>query len=224
MRKHGALVIVVLVAVVAVAADSTKEMQLRVPEDRDFGGSATKATEAIEVIDYWSGAGGLWTWGGTDFYLANLFKPDPTWYPLNILNLEVIFGEVDGGTIGTVNRVRVFGPALSVLGEVVNQAGVGTTTWVPFTFATPINIAAGDFFGGAWNTTLENNLGGTATGWTAATPAEPQVRIQGGASSGAAVGWVSDQIGAGYPTVSCAVARATVDSNVPVELMRFSVE
>jgi hypothetical protein len=212
-------VVLVVAAVVAVAAQPTKKSVFPATVGR-----GEVSGEAIEVIDYWIGTGSLWTWGGTDFYLANIFKPNLSWYPLNILRLEIIFGEVDAGAFGTVNRVRIFGPLLTVLGEVVNQAGVGTTTWVPFTFATPISIAAGDFIGGAWNTPYENNLGGTATGWPPGVPTEPQIQVYGGASSGATTGWATSQIGVGYPTISCAVARAIIDSNIPVELMRFEIE
>ena len=93
-----------------------------------------------------------------------------------------------------------------------------------------LQIAAGNFWGGGWQV-YESTPGafadrprcGTATGaWTSAN--EPQAGFTGNTTSQAAAGWTATQIGSGYSTASAAMVRAVVDSNVPVELMRFNVE
>jgi hypothetical protein len=226
MRSVLCFVAVLLAAGLVAAGSAEKEPagKLDTPPPAFSGGG-----EAIEVLDYFDPLGAAtWTWGiDAPRYMGNVFVPNGGWYPLAIQRLEVIMAWVDGTGAGTVDRVAVFNDAGTMMASVAGLPGILTGTWVPFTFASPYpEIAAGNFWGGAWQGTggLEDRpLGGTATAaWTNFN--EPQRGIAGPPTSAAPTGWATTHIGSAYPTASAHAVRAVVDTNVPVELMRIDVE
>lgn len=225
MRRAACFVAILLAAglVSAGSAEKVPEGKLD-PAPPAFSGGG----EAIEYLDYFDPAGFTWTWGvDAPRYMGNVFVPVGGWYPLAIQRLEVIMAWVDGTGAGTVDRVAAFNDAGTMMASVAGLPGVLTGTWVPFTFASPYpEIAAGNFWGGVWQATggLEDRpLGGTATvAWTNFT--EPQRGISGPPTSAAPTGWATTHIGSTYSTASATAIRAVVDTNIPVELMRFDVE
>jgi len=237
VRKIGIVVVLVaLVGVVAFADNNVRDKRVNLPI---VGGGTSEGGEALYTLDYFfAGPAGTYTWNGI-FYMSNMFKPDPTWYPFGIMTVEVNPARLGGlstaGATGTIAGVRIFtgaGPTVNVAAERLALAGAAVGTWYPvnFTTATAVVIGSGNFWAGLWNSTyVEGGLQGEATGWVAP-PVEPLECINSAGATPAAGGagpWSLHAAGAcgdQYGTVSAATVRVTVDDTVPVELMRFSVE
>jgi hypothetical protein len=228
MKKAMLLVVVCcLIASVAVAATPAKGKKV-VPGP----GAAVPPPggDALQWIDYWNTSSATYyTWTGF-FYMSNLFKPQAGWYPLDVVALEVMPMGLDGNTVtgaaGTLNGVAVFDPAGTILARELNvPANVGVWTLVNLT--TPPRINTGNFYGGLWNSSyVDLGFQCTAINWTPP-PTEPFecVDTAGGSPTAGAPGpWAPSGCGAQYGTVSAASVRAQVNTNVPVELMRFDVE
>jgi hypothetical protein len=204
--------------------------------------SGSEAPEALHTLDYFfSGPAGTYTWTGL-FYMSNMFKPDPLWYPFGIMTVEVNPAQLDGatttGAMGTIDGVRVFtgtfgyGATVNVVASRLNLTGAAVGTWYPvvFTAATAVVINSGNFWAGMWNSSyVEGGLQGEATGWVTP-PVEPFECINSPGTAPNAGGpgpWtlhLSGNCGDQYATTSAATVRVTVDDAVPVELMRFSID
>ncbi|MEN8163964.1 MAG: hypothetical protein ABFS37_07540 [Acidobacteriota bacterium] len=237
MKKTIYLGLCACVAVLAVASFLMAEAAGRLPAG-DLDAVALRApsdTDTFLTLDYFDPNGSTHYWdfiGGDPRYVGNIFRPESDWYPLSIQRLEVIFAAVDTSASGTVNRVAVFDGTGNLLAGVADVPGVPVGTWVPFTFSSAPEIAAGDFWGGAWqrapgSPNRDNVRCGVATSaWTDSN--EPQIGIRNPAATSAAPsGWYPTQIGTPilYPTVSAAAVRAVIDtSTVPVEIMRDGFE
>jgi hypothetical protein len=188
--------------------------------------------DALQWIDYWNTSSvNYYTWGG-NFYMSNLFKPQGTWYPLDVVALEVLMVGLDGntatGAAGTLNGAAVFNAGgTAVLARELNiPAQVGVWTLVNLT--TPPRINTGNFYGGLWNSNdaamIDLGYQCTAANWTPP-PTEPfNCIFYSGATAGGNGAWAGNDCGSLWPTVSAASIRAQVNTNVPVELMRFDVE
>lgn len=226
MKKAMLLVVVsFLIAGIAVAAAPTKGQRV-VPGP---GAAAPpQGGEALQWIDYWNtSSANYYFWNG-NFYMSNLFKPQGGWYPLDVVALEVLAMRLDGSTVtgaaGTLNGAAVFDPSGTLLARELNiPAQVGVWTMVNLT--TPPRINTGNFYGGLWNSTsVDLGYQCTAINWTPP-PTEPfEALVYSGATAGGNGPWAPGGYGATYPTVSAASVRAQVNTNVPVELMRFDVE
>jgi hypothetical protein len=191
-------------------------------------------SKALEWIDYWNTGGSQFTWSGDPAYMSNVFKPAAGLYPLDVVALEVWAYALDDntttGAAGTLNGVAVFDPAGTLLARELNISAQ-VKTWVNVPLTSPPRINTGNFIAGLWNSAagsgVYNDAGYqcTALGWTAP-PTEPMVFMTAGsaATAGGAGPWSPDTWGSGYSTVSAASVRAQIDSNVPVELMRFDVD
>ncbi|MCD4748003.1 MAG: hypothetical protein K8R59_01410 [Thermoanaerobaculales bacterium] len=218
MRKLFVLGILVLaVAVIAGAANMHRQTV-----ENTIVLKAPPEGRAPQTIDYLAAPG--WTYGD-GFYFGNLFHPDGGWYPVQVQSFDVVMQNVDGTatTTGVLDRVVLVNPAGSVLASAANVPGVAAGTWANIPLATPQTIASGDFIGFVWQPDSNERLyGGTATNWNTSVSREPH-RAGGGTAAAAAI-TVTSAIGSGYATVSAAAIRANVDTNVPVELMAFSVE
>jgi hypothetical protein len=188
--------------------------------------------EALEWLDYWNTSGSYYTWSGTPNYMSNVFKPQGTWYPLDVVAVEVwayaLDNNVTTGAAGVLNGVAVFDPAGAILARELNIAAQ-VKTWTNVPISSPPRINTGNFIAGLWNSndgTDYNDAGYqcTAINWTAP-PTEPLIFMTAGTAgtAGAAGPWVTANWGANYSTISAASIRAQVDTNVPVELMRFDV-
>jgi hypothetical protein len=216
------LVVVTLVGSIALAAGPTRDR--KIINGPDTGGEPFNG-EALQWIDYWNTASAsYYTWNGL-FYMSNLFKPDGTWYPLDVVALEVLAVGLDGatatGAAGVIDGVAVFDPGGTLLARELNvNAQVGIWTIVNLT--SPPRINTGNFFGGLWNSTgIDLGYQCTAVNWTPP-PTEPFNCIDyTGATAGGNGAWAPSDCGNQYSTVSAASVRAQVDTNVPVELMRF---
>ena len=237
MRKITIVVaLVALVGMVVFADNNARDKRVDLPMT---GGSIDGAGKALHTLDYFFvGPAGTYTWGG-EFYMSNMFKPDPTWYPFGIMTVEVNPGRLGGSTAtgagGTIAGVRIFtgaGPTVNVAAERLALTGAAVGTWYPVTFtaATAVVIGSGNFWAGLWNSTdVEGGLQGEATGWVAP-PVEPLECINSAGATPTAGGagpWslhAAGNCGDQYGTTSAATVRVTVDDAVPVELMRFSVE
>jgi len=226
MRKAMLVVVVCcLIAGIAVAAAPTKAKRVVAGP-----GAAVppQGGDALQWIDYWNTSSALfYTWNGT-FYMSNLFKPQGGWYPLDVVALEVLAMGLDGNTVtgaaGTLDGAAVFDPAGTLLARELNiPAQVGI--WTMVSLATPPRINTGNFYGGLWNSGgIDQGYQCTATNWTPP-PNEPFECVSySGATAGGNGAWAPEGCGAQYPTVSAASVRAQVNTNVPVELMRFDVE
>lgn len=215
-----AIIVVALAAGVAVAEKPMKA-------DHNSGKSAMvpPSNEALQWIDYYNeGAAGFYGWNGL-FYMSNLFKPDAGWYPLDVVALEVFPHELDGSTVtgnaGMIDGVAVFSPGAGILARELAVPGT-VRTWTLVNLTSPPRITTGNFYGGIWNSTgIDGGRQASATGWTAP-PTEPFTCLDGTAAAGAT--FTVNTCGDAYGTVSAAAVRAQVDSNVPVELMRFDVD
>jgi hypothetical protein len=237
VRKIGIVVVLVaLVGVVGFADNNVREKRVNIPI---VGGGTSEGGETLYTLDYFfAGPAGTYTWNGT-FYMSNMFKPDPLWYPFGIMTVEVNPARLGGltttGVAGTIAGVRIFtgaGPTVNVAASRLALTGAAVGTWYPvnFTAATAVVIGSGNFWAGLWNSTgVEGGLQGEATGWVAP-PVEPFECINSGGatpSAGGAGPWslhATGDCGDQYGTTSAATVRVTVDDTVPVELMRFSVE
>ncbi|MCE7957979.1 MAG: hypothetical protein DYH06_08595 [Acidobacteria bacterium ACB2] len=189
------------------------------------------APKALVTIDYVDTGSTFYTWGG-DNYMSNIFKPAGGSYPLDVVSLDVYYSYIDDSSTaaGSIDGVRVFDEAGTVL---ASQRGVAGTprTWVNVAFASPPQIAAGNFIGGTWNSNVSSTdrndcpiQGAVNANWTAP-PVEPFRLLTGGATAGAAGPWTVVDAGAAYTTTtSAATVIANINTNVPVELMRFSAE
>ena len=220
------VVICCLIAGIAVAAAPAKAKRV-VPGPN--AAMPPQGGDALQWIDYWNTSSALfYTWNGT-FYMSNLFKPQAGWYPLDVVALEVLAVGLDGNTVtgaaGTLNGAAVFNAAgTAVLARELNiPAQVGIWTMVNLT--TPPRINTGNFYGGLWNSTsVDQGYQCTAINWTPP-PTEPFEDITySGATAGGNGAWAPGGAGGQYGTISAASVRAQVNTNVPVELMRFDVE
>jgi len=222
----GVVAIICCIVVGGFTADAAEKV--RVEKMKPGSLQAATNTEAIETLDYFDPLGFTWSWNvAGPRYVGNIFTPAGGSYPLAIQRLEVIFRTIDGTGGGTIDGVGLFDGTGNLLAHVGGVTGASTGTWIQFPFASPYpEIAAGNFWGGGWQDTTASDrpLCGTATtGWTNAN--EPQATIANSATgSQFPVGWSAFRIGSGYPTASAAAVRAVIDTNVPVELMRFDVE
>jgi hypothetical protein len=219
------LTVVVLTAGLVGAAGPSKAVRFETgPSDPGAGAGP----DALQWIDYWNtSSANYYTWDGL-FYMSNLFKPQGTWYPLDVVALEVLAVGIDGltntGSAGVLDGVAVFDPTGALLARELNvNAQVGVWTIVNLT--SPPRISTGNFFGGLWNSTgIDLGYQCTATGWTPP-PTEPFNCVDyTGATAGGTGAWAPSDCGNSYPTVSAASVRAQVDTNVPVELMRFTAD
>jgi hypothetical protein len=239
VRKHALiLALISFVALGAWAADNARDAKV----------TAANATEgpagggAQYWLDYFNaGPAGTYLWNGL-FYMSNMFKPDPAWYPFGILTVEVFPGRLDGLTTtsaaGIIDGVRVFTGAggnaslVNVVAEQFDVAGAAQV-WVPVNWATgtaPV-ISSGDFWAGIWNSTdVEGGLQGSTNGSWIGPPVEPFECIDfltGTPTAQSAGPWylhLTGNCGDQYGTTSAAAVRVLVDDTIPVELMRFSVE
>jgi hypothetical protein len=193
--------------------------------------------EAQYLLDYFfEGPAGVYTWNGF-FYMSNMFKPDPGWYPFGIMTVEVLPARIDGfsttGAVGSIDGIAIFtgaGPTVNVAAQTLGMAGT-VAAWVPYSFTAgnAVVINSGNFWAGIFNNTLEGGLQGSAINWTGP-PVEPFECIDtavGSPTAGAPGPWTlhdPGDCGDQYGTTSAATVRVTVDDTVPVELMRFSVE
>ncbi|HQN96936.1 MAG TPA: hypothetical protein PLM61_11230 [Thermoanaerobaculales bacterium] len=224
-----AVVVCCMIAGLAMAAGPTRVRQTGGPN----AAGAPPAGEALEWIDYWNTGGSFYTWSGAPNYMSNVFKPTAGWYPLDVVALEVwafaLNNNTATGAAGVLNGAAVFDLAGGVLARELNiNAQVKTWTNVPL--ASPPRISTGNFIAGLWNSndgTNYNDAGYqcTAVNWTPP-PTEPLMFLTHGTAgtAGAAGPWTLTDWGATYGTVSAASIRAQVNTNVPVELMRFDVE
>lgn len=188
------------------------------------------APKALVTLDYVDLAGTFYLWNGT-FYMSNIFKPGGGDYPLQVVALEVYYTGLDDLTTGagTIDGVRVFDPAGTVL---ATELGIPATidAWTVVNLTAPPTIATGNFIAGGWNSYASASdyndamLQGSANVSWVAPPDEPFVAVGGGASAGAAGPWSVSAPGTAYTTVSAATVRAQINTNVPVELMRFAAE
>lgn len=236
MRR--ALVVVALVAVVggiAYASDNVRGARVEMP---NMDTTPMEGGETVYTLDYFfAGPAGTYTWNGL-FYMSNMFKPDPSWYPFGIMTVEVNPGALDGttatGAVGVIDGVRIFtgaGPTVNVAAERFNLTGsVGTWLPVNFTAGSAVVINSGNFWAGMFNSGgVEGGLQGSAVGWTGP-PVEPFECIDTAGGSPTAAGggpWqlhATGDCGDQYGTTSAATVRVAVDDTVPVELMRFAVE
>ena len=213
-------VAVALVGTVALAVGPSKAEKVNRPVN------VQSPDRAAETIDYW-GAGGssFYTWSGI-MYMSNLFVPTAGWYPLDVTSLDVMPARLDGSTAsgfaGVLDGVAVFDTGGAVLSRELAVNG-SVNVWINVPLSSPPQIAAGNFFGGIWNSTgVEGALQTTASNWTAP-PTEP-LNCLDGASAAAAGPFVPSNCGDAYSTVSAASVIANVNTNVPVELMRFEIE
>lgn len=208
-------VLILAVAVVAGAANMHRQLV-----EKTIVLNASQENRAPQTIDYL--AAPSWTWGG-GFYFGNLFHPTAGWYPVQVQSFDVVMYLVDSTGSGVLDRVVLTNPAGSVLASAANVPGVATSTWVNIPLPTPQTIASGDFIGFVWQPSSgEVLMGGPGTNWLTSVSREPQ---RAGAGTAAAAGiTVTSAIGNTWTTVSAAAIRANVDTNVPVELMAFSVE
>jgi hypothetical protein len=217
-----ALVVVSLVGSIALAAGPARDR--KIINGPDTGGEPFNG-EALQWIDYWNTmSASYYTWNGL-FYMSNLFKPDAMWYPLDVVALEVLAVGLDGntatGAAGVLDGVAVFDSGGTLLARELNvNAQVGIWTIVNLT--SPPRINTGNFFGGLWNSTgIDLGYQCSAVNWTPP-PTEPYNCIDyTGATAAGNGAWAPSDCGTQYPTVSAASVRAQVDTNVPVELMRF---
>ena len=225
MRKAlFAVLVVCLVAGIAFAAQPTKARRVN---PGPAAGQPPSGGDALQWIDYWNtSSGAYYTWNG-EFYMSNLFKPDASWYPLDVVALEVMAVGIDGSTAtgasGFINGVAVFDPSGTLLArELAVAAQVGV--WTMVNLSSPPRINTGNFFGGLWNSTgVDLGEQCTAINWTPP-PTEPYNCIDyTGATAGGNGAWAPSNCGDQYGTVSAASVRAQVNTNVPVELMRFDV-
>jgi len=234
------LALVALVGVVAFADNNVRGARVTHPSQGSSG--AAGSGETLHVLDYFmAGPAGTYTWTGL-FYMSNMFKPDPGWYPFGIVTVEVnpamLGGLTTTGAGGTIAGVRIFtgtgGPTAeaNTVAERFALTGAAVGTWYPvnFTAGTAVVINSGNFWAGLWNSSyVEGGLQGEATNWTAP-PAEPMECIDtagGSPTVGAAGPWflhAAGNCGDQYGTVSAATVRVTLDDTIPVELMRFSAE
>jgi hypothetical protein len=225
------VVVCCLIAGIAVAAAPTR---VRQAAGAPNAAGAPAGGEALQWIDYWNTSGAFYyTWSGNPDYMSNVFKPTAGWYPLDVVALEVWAFALDNnqttGAAGVLNGVAVFDPAGGLLARQLNiNAQVKTWTNVPL--SSPPRINTGNFIAGLWNSNDGSSLNDagyqcTAINWTAP-PTEPLIFLTAGsgATAGGAGPWIPTDWGAGYSTVSAASVRAQVNTNVPVELMRFDVE
>jgi hypothetical protein len=220
------VVVCCLIAGIAVAAAPTKAKRVAPGPGASV---LPQGGAALQWIDYWNPSSALfYTWNGT-FYMSNLFKPQGGWYPLDVVALEVLAVGLDGNTVtgaaGTLNGAAVFNAAgTAVLARELNVAAqVGI--WTMVNLSSPPRINTGNFYGGLWNSTsVDQGYQCTATNWTPP-PTEPFNCVSySGATAGGNGAWLPSDCGAQYGTVSAASVRAQVNTNVPVELMRFDVE
>jgi hypothetical protein len=236
MRKMLVAVAVVALIAGAVYADQNvkgarKDMTL--PQTNPDGG------EAQYLLDYFfDGPAGTYTWTGL-FYMSNMFKPDPGWYPFGIMTVEVNPAYIDGlgttGVVGNIDGIAIFtgfGPTVNVAARTLGVPGT-VGAWVPYSFTAgnAVVINSGNFWAGIFNSSyMEGGLQGSAINWTGP-PVEPfecvDTTVVGSPTAGAAGPWmlhVPGNCGDQYGTTSAATVRVTVDDTVPVELMRFTVE
>jgi hypothetical protein len=237
--KFMVAVVVLTAASFVMAAKPAKHSRHKIK------GTRAKMTEkskgkALVTLDYYNlASAAFYNWSG-DFYMSNLFKPAGGSYPLDVIALEVYADGLDNNTVtgaaGVLNGVAVFDPAGTILKrELAVPVAVRTWTTVPLTPPLP-NIATGNFYAGLWNSadasaggaiTAINDAGvqASATAWTGP-PTEPFECMDGptGSTAGGAGPWAPGGCGAAYATVSAASVRAQINTNVPVELMRFVAE
>lgn len=219
------VVVCCLIAGIAVAAAPAKDKRV-IPGPN--AALPPHGGDALQWIDYWNTSSAYYyQWNGS-FYMSNLFKPQGSWYPLDVVALEVLAIGLDGNTVtgaaGTLNGAAVFDPTGTLLARQLNiPAQVGIWTMVNLT--TPPRINTGNFYGGLWNSTsIDLGYQCTAVNWTPP-PTEPFDCVSySGATAGGNGAWAPENCGAQYGTVSAASVRAQVNTNVPVELMRFDVE
>ncbi len=219
------LVVVTFVSGVALAAGPARDHKIVNPPADTY---EPLGDRALEWIDYWNtSSAAYYSWNGF-FYMSNLFKPDGGWYPLDVVALEVMAVGLDGntatGAAGVINGVAVFDPTGILLARELDIAAM-VGVWTIVNLTVPPRINTGNFFGGIWNSTgIDLGQQCTAVNWTPP-PTEPFNCISfSGATAGGTGAWAPSDCGNSYPTVSAASVRAQVDSNVPVELMRFDVE
>jgi hypothetical protein len=168
-----------------------------------------------------------WLWNDTG-YMANMFYPrDPNWYPFQVNKVQFTYGQIDGGSAGVINRVRVFDAALAPIAEWSNIPGT-TGIWMTVTAASPPTVYTGDaFYVGGWNfEATDGPLQGTVdaglwpgTYWPAPN-IEPFIWLKGPTTSAAWGGWTATTTsGSYYATTSVASFRVLVSGEtVPVEL------
>jgi len=230
MKKTVLIVSVLLLSFTLVAATLT-------PKPVNPGTGKIKplkpADKGSAIIDYFYNVRFFFT---DDFYLSNVFKPEPGWYPFQVTKLYILPYYLDGVTSGQgiINRIRVWVPGGSkgAVDTVYQFANVPATvyTWNTLTLGTPPTILTGNFYAGMWNsgttaTVGDHGLIGTATGWTAP-PKEPFQIITGPTTSAATTGWTAFTWGqTAYTTLfAAAIAAEVTGDSVPVELMEFSAE
>jgi len=236
MKKGFLLFCVLLLSLTLLAAKQSRQSATLGNDNL----KALKAPKGTAILDYFDPASAyIYTWGGPSFYMSNLFKPEPGWYPFQVTHLFVLPARIDDLTTtsaaGTINRVRVFLPgskkgSVTIAGEETNIPGyVGT--WNTIALGSPVDILTGNFYAGMWNMTTVNDTAseglwqGSVYNWTPP-PIEPFVLIQNTNttySSAQTTGWTTDT--PGYITTSAASIAVLCDGDtVPVELMNFSAE
>lgn len=215
-----------------VAAKQTGKTPTRTKSSERIAKRAGK-TNALVTLDYFDTASSaFYLWGG-NFYMSNLFVPAPGSYPLQVLSFDVYYTALDGQTTagtGNINGVRVFDTTGVVLGGELGVTG-NIDSWTNVTLTTPPTIASGNFYGGLWNsvdtstnpdTQIDAGLQGSAMNWSGP-PDEPFAALN-GASAAAAGPFTVTTPGTAYGTISAASIVANINTNVPVELMRFVAE
>lgn len=228
-----------LICSAAVAAGPFTRQKSKAPKNINV----LKPSVAV-VLDYLDPASSaFYTWTG-NMYLSNLFIPAGGSYPLVVTDLEVFAPSLNGsevtGAAGVLDGVAVFDAAGTTIlnRKLAVNATVATWTTIPLVAPLP-QIASGNFYAGGWN----NN----AAGSTPSAPSIPNDGLQQGSANaawtgageplncisftgatagdaGAAGPWAPDGCGAVYSTVSAVAIRAHINTNTPVELMRFEIE
>jgi hypothetical protein len=176
-----------------------------------------------------------YTWNGAA-YMCNMFFPrDPNWYPFDVTKLQFTFGTIDGISVGTINRVRIFDAGVNPVAEWVNLFGTAGV-WQTVTAGSPPTVwNVGDpFYAGGWLETGDDSpLQGTVDASLWPGPYWPTGHFEAmmfvdhaNGTSAATSGWYTNTAaGAQYATTSVVSCRALVSGEtVPVELYELKGE
>lgn len=240
MRKPVALLVAAALLTVAAAGYAATQTGKSARKTRTkaavpAASIAKKASpKALVTLDYFNlGSAAFYYWGGPN-YMSNIFQPGAGDYPLDVVSAEVYYAALDDvtttGAAGTIDGVRVFDPAGAILASQLGVPGLANS-WNTVTFTTPPTIAAGTFLAGGFNSYVSSTdrndgmLQGSAQAWTGP-PTEPFRMLDAGtaATAGSPGPWTVMDSGAAWATTSAASIRVTINTNVPVELMRFDAE
>ncbi|MBK8595547.1 MAG: hypothetical protein IPP07_13510 [Holophagales bacterium] len=221
-----------LICSAAVVAGPISRQKSKTPK-----GINEHSPSAAVVLDYLDPASAaFYSWTG-NMYLSNLFIPAGGSYPLDVTDLEVFATSLDGsevtGAAGVLDGVAVFDAAGTTILNRKLAVNMTVATWTTIPLVAPLpSIASGNFYAGGWNNSVTGTpndglqQGSANAAWTGAGEPLNCITFTGAAAgdAGAAGAWAPNGCGAAYSTVSAVAIRAHINTNTPVELMRFEIQ